>query len=530
MSKGAYTSIILLLVAALGGDAMAADKDSSTIAPKIRVQGSPRDNCALVATRVERGLKGAKPFTGIGAVIVPVGPYRVRVECEGEPKLVGVLEKVVVIKDQTTSPSLHLEPARVRARAERNGSMISGEVRLYRPKADEDEAALYTFPANQSVEVAAGRYDLIVSGQADDRIVIEAVLEGTTLPKGKLTAFTADLSDGQLVASAQENGRPAEAVIKVSRPSDTKRDLRVEAGRVLDLPPGRYVVETTLASTANFATKRQTVWVRSKKKTSVSERFETGRLSVSVEGEAPEVIARVGLPGADDDFTYFAVPDSVVLSPGEYRLRVEAKIDGPVKVQETRVSVAKGKESKHRARFLPGKLVVEVKRGGRRVEIQSISVRLAGGGKDAGQPNFDGEYVLWPGRYEIVATLANGDVLSDGPFEVQWGQKLQRTLEVSHGTLTVSAVRSGAVVAGAKIQVFKPGAAKAAAELSGEGTVALSPGVYDLKVADGPSTKWQPGVRVHERKNTEVRLELEAVAPSAADPAMPTGDDLPEGE
>lgn len=530
MSMGAYTSVALLLVTMATGGAVAAGKDSGTVAPKIRVQGGPRENCAIEATRIEKGLKGAKPFSGMGAVIVPVGPYRVRVECEGEPKLVGILEKVLVTKDKTTSPALHLEPARVRARAERNGRMISGEVRLYRPQADEDEAALYTFPANQSVEVAAARYDLIVSGQSDEGIVIEAVLEGASLPKGKLTAFTADLSDGQLVASAQENGRPAEAVIKVSGRSDTKRDLRVDAGRVVDLPPGRYVVETTLASTANFATKRQTVWVRSKKKTSVSESFETGRLSVSIEGEAPEPIARVGLPGAADDFTYFAVPDSVVLSPGEYRLRVEAKIDGPVKVQETRVVVSKGKETKHRARFVPGRLVVEVKRAGRRVEIQSISVRLAGGGKDAGQPNFDGEYVLWPGRYEIVATLANGDVLSDGPFEVQWGQKLQRTLEVSHGTLTVSAVRGGAVVAGAKIQVFKPGAAKATAELAGEGTVALSPGVYDLKVADGPSTKWQPGVRVHERKNTEVTLELEALAPAAGDPAMPTGDELPEGE
>lgn len=528
--EGALPRIVFALAVAASSSALAEGKDTGTIAPKVSVRGSARDNCAIVATRVDKGLKGAKPFTGLGSVSVPVGAYRVRMECEGEPRMVGAFEPVNVAAGKTASPGVSLDVARVRVRAERNGAMVSGTVRLYRPKPEEDEEPLYSFPANQNVELAAGRYDLIVSGEADQKTVIEAGLEGTTLPKGKLTAFTADLSDGQLVVSAKDNGRPAEAVVKVLRRGDARRDLRVETDRVVELPPGRYVVETTLASTANFATRRQTVWVRSKKKTQVSESFETGRLAVSAKGENVEAIARVGLPGAADDFNYFAVPDGIVLSPGEYRVRVEAKLDGLPRVQETRLTVQKGKETKHEVSFHPARLVIEVKRGGRRVEIQSLLVRAAGGGKDIGQPNFDGEYLLWPGRYEIEATLANGDVATDGPFEVSWGQRLSRTLEVAHGTLSVSARRGGALVAEAKVQVFKPGAAKAAAEFSGEGTVALSPGTYDLKVVAGPQTQWQRGVRVYERKNTELAVELEPLSSPAGAPELPPGDELPDGE
>lgn len=528
--RGAHATLVCALLGAAASPSWAGGKDTGTLAPKIVARGQTRDNCALVATRIDAGLKGAKPFTGLGSLEVPVGRYRVRVECEGEPRLVGVLEPVTVMAGRSVTPSLSLEVARVRVRAERNGAMVSGTVRLFRPKPEEDEEPLYSFPANQSAEVGAGRYDLIVSGEAEQRIVIEAGLEGTKLPKGKLSAFTADLSDGQLEVTAKENGRTAEAVVRVVRRGDAKRDRRIETGSVVDLPPGRYLVETTLASTANFATKRQTVWVRSKKKTQLTESFETGRLSVSLEGEPVEAIARVGLPGAEQDFSYFAVPDGVVLSPGEYRVRVEAKLDGQLRVRETRLQVHKGRETRHTTSFTPARLVVEVKRAGRRVEIQTISVRAAGGGKEAGQPNFDGEYVLWPGRYEIEAKLTNGDVATDGPFSVEWGQRLSRTLEVTHGTLTISARRGGAVVEEAKLQVFRPGAAKAAAELTGGGTVALSPGTYDLKVVAGPETQWQRGVRVYERKNTELAVELAPTETAPGDEALPPGEALPEGE
>lgn len=520
----------LFVVLASSSEGWAEGEATGQISPQITARGATRDNCALLATPNLKEMKGSKTWTGIGSVAVPPGAYRVRVECEGEPKLVGVVESVKVKAGQAITPKLSLEPARIRVRAERNGNMITAEVQLRRPKAEEEEPPLYSFPANQSVEVAAGRYDLIVAGHAEDKSLIEAGLEGASLIKGKLGAFTADLSDGQLIATAKENGKAAEAIIKVMRRGDVKRDLRIDAGKVIDLPPGRYIVETTLASTANFATKRQTVWVKSKKKTSVSESFETGRLSVEAEGDKIEAVARIGLPGAADDFSYFRVPDVIVLSPGEYRVRVEAKIDGPVKIQEAKLTIHKGRETKHRAKFHPAKLIVEVKRAGRRVEIQNISVHAAGGGKDVGQPNFDGEYVLWPGRYEILAKLTTGDEVADGPFEVSWGERLVRTLEVAHGTLTVSAKRGGAVVKAAKIQVFKPGAAKATVELQGEGTVPLSPGTYDLKIIDGPNTKWQPGVRVHERKNTEVEVELEPQVAPSADPELPPGDDLPEGE
>ena len=520
----------LLLAAPTFAGAAPDPEKTGRLDPKVTALGTTRDNCALEATRLEKGLKGVKALTGIGSLVAPPGEYRLRIVCEGSPKLVGVVERVSITADKTVSPSINLESARIRLRAERNGSMVNAEVRLYRPKPDEDEPPLYTFSANQSAEVSAGRYDLIVTGKAEGSVVIEAALEGTSLPKSKLTAFTADMSDGQLVVTAKENGKPAEAVIKVLPRNEKKRSIRLDAGQVIDLPPGRYVIETTLASTADFATKRQEVWVRSKKKTAAAESFETGTLQVSAEGDKLEAVAKLGLPGAAEDFGHFRLPGSVVLSPGEYRVRIEAAIDSPVKTQEARVTVHKGRQTKHSAKFVPGRLVVEVKRAGRSVEIQSINVRAAGGGKDAGQPNFDGEYMLWPGRYEIIAKLANGDVLSDGPFDIQWGQRLLRTLEVTHGMLSVKAMRGGAVVGSTKILIFKPGAAKATAELQGEGSVALSPGTYDLKLIDGPRIKWHPAVRVHERKNTELSVEIEAVGPAEGAPELPPGDELPEGE
>ena len=42
---------------------------------------------------------------------------------------------------------------------------------------------------------------------------------------------------------------------------------------------------------------------------------------------------------------------------------------------------------------------------------------LAGGDEEAAKPQTDGSFRLWPGRYELVVKLADGDQMRDGPFQ-----------------------------------------------------------------------------------------------------------------
>jgi hypothetical protein len=201
------------------------------------------------------------------------------------------------------------------------------------------------------------------------------------------------------------------------------------------------------------------VWVEPGKQVAVSESFETGTLTVSAtrDNKAHEAIVRIALPGAADFFTYFTAPGSAVLSPGKYDVLIEPGGADKLRSEKRRnVEVSKKKDKKIGFDLTAARLTVRVQREHKPVDPAELAVREAGGGETA-KPQADGSYEIWPGRYEILVKLPDGSEITDGPFELGYGERATRVVEFTTGTLTVTPLRGKSIAAEAEVFVYRPG-------------------------------------------------------------------------
>lgn len=468
-----------------------------------------------------------------GTLRAEAGSYELRVRCtRGEDTL--IVSDIITLRPGTAKKALQLQSTRLRVIARREGALKPASVQVLPARAKPDAEPLLTLPANQKQVIAAGTYDLIVRAEAKkDGGRAEALVKNARVSGKGVTEIAADLSDGKLSVSVTDNGRPAEGAVRVFHPGSKAQAAMGPAGEPLVLAPGPYLVETTLGGVADFPVRRTEVRVEAGKLARLSERFETGRLTVGVfrDRTPVEALVRLTLPGAEDFFNYFASPGTVSLTPGTYDVVVAPKDGVPVeRLRRPRVTVTRGRENKIAFDLTPAKLTVRVRRAGKPLDLAEVLVLAAGGGAEAAKAETDGTFQLWPGRYEILAKLPDGDETRDGPFEVGFGEALTRTIEFTRGTLTVHATRGGAVASDAEITVFKRGAQKPVAQGRPRALLELSPGTYDVKVVAGAVTQWLEAVRIKEGKT--VRLDV-AFAPARDAGALPEGElapGLPEGE
>jgi hypothetical protein len=523
----------VLAVSLIGGmtAGVAGAAPMGKLAPEIRFDGHDASGaCAFVASANEATFESA---TG-SAIEVPPGTYALRIECKSEDEvLVALGPSAKVDEGKTVAPKVDVRGARLRVQSKRSGIMLPAKVQLFPAGSGAGGKPLVELPANQKVLVAAGKYDVRVSLDDPKSPRAEVLFEKTSIGGAKLTVLDADLSDGGLIISAVENGKPASASVRVFPPGSLKDVGIVNAGEELRLPAGRYNVATELRDTSDFATKKREVWIRAGKVIRAVEHFETGTLSVSVTRDGKPVAAtvRVALPKAGDFFNHFSAPGTVTLTPGVYDIDVALEGIGGMKAPaRPGVKVSRGQSTRIAFDLTPATLAVKVVKSGRPIDAE-LRVRAAGGGEDVQPPDVSGRFRLWPGRYEIVAKLEDGEEVIDGPFEVKLGEKLSRTISVVRAMLTVVALRGNHAAADAEIEVFRPGASKPSAKGRSGAKLELMPGVYDVKVAAGPEVVWKEGVRL--KTQQVVRIELKA---AGADEALPEGDltapsdELPEGE
>ncbi len=166
----------------------------------------------------------------------------------------------------------------------------------------------------------------------------------------------------------------------------------------------------------------------------------------------------------------------------------------------------------------PATLSAHALKNGAPTEAKLV-LRLAGGGETV-EPEPDGSWRLWPGRYEIAAELEDGSVEIDGPFLVKLREKLARTVRFERALLTVRAHRGQAIAGDAQVMVYRPGAAKPTARGQSGARLEVPPGVYDIKVVSGPDVVWQKDVKLKKTQFVDVTLPEKSEA----------GDDLPEGD
>lgn len=511
--------ILLALVGATDG----------RLEPAIRIAGAEA-TCRFTATSKETD-DVVESATGTGLDLA-AGLYDLTVECPHEEGvLVGLKEKVRVKAGETSSPAVPLQPAKVRIEARRNGQLLPARVELHPPRKSLRHR-LQRISANLSQTVAAGRYDLLVVLDDPRSPSAETLLENVRLGGPKTTVLEADLSDGGLIVTATENGGSAAASVRAFRIGKSKDAGLVETGQELRLPPGRYLVSTELRSSSDFSTKKREVWIRAGRTERVRERFETGRLSVTVtqDGRPVDATVRMAKQGASDFFNYFPAPGTVTLSPAVYDLTIASKAAGPLeKVVEPGVRIRARGQTQRVIDLTPATLSVQVRKNGRPATAE-LTVRAAGGGASVAPEN-DGSWRLWPGRYEILARLEDGSEEIDGPFEAKLRARIRRRITFERALLTVRTLRGKAVDADAEVYVFRPGATKPTARALGGAQIEVPPGIYDIKVVDGADTVWKQGVRVTRVNKLDVALPETATPEELPEgDLLPPGDDLPEGD
>lgn len=462
-------------------------------------------------------------------IAVEPGTHRLRVCCRAEDTVLAPPPIDVTVKaGETARPAIAVRTAKMRVEARRSGVLSAAHVDLYPVGAGFEGAALVRVPANRTVVVASGRYDVLVTLADDQAPRAEVAFERVTL-SAKKKILRADLSDGGLIVSVERDGRAADAAVRAFVPGK-KRDVGlVSAKEELRLPAGRYRIETELGSSFDYATNRRAIWIEAGKTTRLKERFDTGTLAVKVtaDGTAVPAIVRLSRPGAADYFNYFEAPGPVTLSPGVYDLTIAADAAGPLGPQRIEgVRVTKKRRTERALDLTRATLTVRIVKNGNPVGFAEVDVHAAGGGSSVA-PETDGAFRLWPGRYEIVARLESGAELTDGPFSVSLGQRVTKTLAFDRAFITVRA-RRGPTDVDAKVFVYKHGATKPIAQGLARERIEVFPGVYDVKVVAGADAQWQ------QRLALEDSLVVTVDLPEHAEEALPAGDlpegDLPEGD
>lgn len=418
------------------------------------------------------------------------------------------------------------DEAKLRVSVRRGDSLVPAKVIVLTAKSAVDAPPVATGPANQRFELAAGTYDLLVQAEAQAGAEAPWVRVPAVKLGGALKEVAVDLADGKLEVALSDNGKKAEGSVRVFRAGSKTVVQQAEAGAPITLVPGPYRVEVVLSGASDYPARSSELWIEPRKTAKLSEKFETGRLTVGVfrDRQPVEAVVQLALPGATDFFNYFSAPGTVSLSPGSYDVLVKPKGGVPVEVlKRPRVVVSKGKDNKIFFDLTPAQLVVKVLRAGKAIGDAEVRAVQPGGGEEVARPEADGSFKLWPGRYELAVKLPDGEELRDGPFEVGFGEKLSRTVEFSRVRLSVHATRGGAAADEAEVFVFKPGAQKPLAQGRSGAILELPPGAYDVKITAGPETVWREGVKLKEGDKL-LRLDVALAAKSSG------AEPLPEGE
>ncbi len=481
--------------------------------PNVRWDGGDASTCTF-------GVLGGPAAKSINEPLtVPQGKVRIVVHCGDNPVLTPPPVTIKAKAGRTFKPKFKVQRAKLRVMTRRGGAMLPGEARFYEVGRADIDPPLAEHATNSTAKLAVGRYDVRIR-LASSKGRSEILHTKLRVKAGRNPDLAVDLSNGSLSAAATENGRKAQATVRVLFGGTRKKAIMGETGEELSLSAGQYDVVVELRTAANFATKTPKIWVPPNKNTKVKASFKPGTLRVKViqDGKPLNAVVRLSLPLAADFFNFFEAPGPAVLSPGRYSVTIEAegaKALGRVKKGD--LIVKAGRTTKVSFDLSQATLRASITKNGR-ATAGIVEVREPGGGKLVARIAKLGVR-LWPGRYELVAKLPDGSEKIDGPFEVKLGEKIHRKIAFRRASLRVMAHRGPAPETAAQVLVYKPGAAKPLLKGRHGQEFELAEGTYDIKVIAGADTVWSQGVVVKAKKKLNVSL-----------PELADADALPEGE
>jgi hypothetical protein len=452
-------------------------------------------------------------------VVVPPGQVDVVVACAAQEGTVKKTARVQAKKDQTVR--LALNPGFVLATIERGGKGYAGDVVVY----DGFDREVARGRARTVIPVDAGR--VRVQGLlGKDTAGTTRDLRGEQTVVVKATAkseLKLDASDGEIVVSVTENGRPARAIIGLREPGSQSRSFELVADTPTAVPSGTWDIVTQIEDTHDFREQlTRGVVVTPGKRTTRSVGHATGRVTPVVT-PADGVVVDLLLPGADAAFNQVDPGADVRLSPGRYMLRATRKDeldDGGKPTATANVTVTAGGTQKVALAPAVAHLDVEVRVGG---EPRPVPVAIALPGAPsplverpasaAGAVGFD----VAPQKLVVEARLAtaHGPVAVRKETVVRAGNNRLR-LDLELGRVVVQVMSDGAAV-GAEVRFFdvvkggKPTGEPRVVVKAGE-EAWLPPGIYLLAVKRKGEERIFGDVRVANGRLVERALDWRPAA------------------
>ena len=500
------------------------------LAPRIRAGDNP---CRFTAANPQNGQGTDAPEAE--PVKLPPGRYRVQVTCTFDGTPVTAPAVTVTVKaGRAARPSITVKPARLRIMATRGGERVSARVEVFPQSKGPKTTPVAEGNANAKFLVAEGRYDLRIT-KTSEPAGAYGWLRGIRVRGPGVTERRFDLADGKVLIGVKLNGKKAGASIRLYSEDGEDEVGEAEPYRAFALPPGRYQAKVSLLESADVSLRVLRFEIAPKKTSKHTVDFTLGTMKVTVRGDRAPLAAQVYVlvPGAQEPFTHFDAPGEVSIRPGTYEVRIEPRKKLPFPApRRGEVEIRARRTTRVAFDITQATLQARLRKNGRSVVANDIRVVRAGSDEEVGRALPDGRFRLWPGRYEIVAELASGEEVRDGPFEVELGQTVSRTLEITRGVLTVDAFRGTAVAGEAMVNVYRPGAKVPLTTARAGAKIELRPGTFDVKVVAKHEWRWHEGVRIKDGKTTrlEVRFRPRTEAKLPDGEQDPLNDELPEGD
>lgn len=497
----------------------------------------------------------ASPYEGgvEEPVEVKPGRYVAVVSC---PSTEGALAGTVAVDARRgdVKKRVKLRPAFLLVRVLRDGEEVPAEVVVTDATGQvvqrgRDKVALPVPPGKLSV---LARLEKKVSGRA----IMGAVSVVTR--EGKKSTETVDTSDGTLVLTVTNNGKPAEGIGHLRLPRSGERLVEVEADQDALVPPGTYDLATQLSSSHDFAeVVKRNVTIRPGKVTKVRVDHKTGLLEplLTLEGrplaDDEDAEVELFLGAAPNPFNTLAKGELATLAPGKYRLRALLKgrtlDDGSLYEAEGEARVGARGKARVKLDLGAARLDVVTKLGGQPSQLEVAVFRPNGAAPlvtrktdDQGAVRFS----LPEGSYRLTATLnaPQGLVVTEARVFLKEGPPTRKVLDLDVGKALVQVFERGVAVP-AEVLFFQEGAAAPILSVAAGQEAYLPPGSYALAVRRGGATRSFAPIRVAAGRTAERQVELlarvqadeGAPAPAKAQatpPAAAPDDDgeMPEGE
>lgn len=481
---------------------------------------------------------------------LPAGRYDVVVSCESTE---GALATTVLVdaRARDVSKTVRLRPAFLLMRVVRDGEEVPAEIVVtdkdgHEVQRGRDKVALPVPPGKLSV---LARLEKKVSG----RPILGSV--SVTAREGKKTTETVDTSDGTLVLTVTNNGKPAEGIGALRLPKGGERLVEVQADQDAPVPAGTYDVVTQLSQSHDFseAVKRN-VTIRPGKVVKLRVDHKTGQLApkVTFEGrplsDDEDVDVELFLGSAPKAFNTLQKDEIATLAPGHYRVLARLKgkklDDGSAYEGEADVRVTARRTTSVKLDISPAVLEVATKLGGKPKPLDVAVYRPNGEAplatkkaSDTGDVRFE----LAPGSYRVTATLTapQGSVVTEGRVFLQEGKNARKVLDLSVGTAVVQ-VFEGGVAVPAEVLFYQEGASAPILSVPAGQEAYLPPGPYAIGVKRSRKSHSFAPILVVAGRAAERQVELLAkvqadtgtpvpAEASAAPPSAPPGE-MPAGE